>query len=159
MNDNRKKDNKHLIIRNSTAEFLIFASQAKEKGIEVRYEGETIWLSQKLMAKLFDTSTDNIGLHLKNIYSELELDDKATSEDFSVVQQEGKFLDFDDRKILQDAGSISAKIAKEHAENEFEKFRGGQDREFLSDFDREIVKNYLNLKLVESSNLNIKRVC
>jgi hypothetical protein len=76
-------------IRNSTAEFLIFTQQAGEDGIEVRYEDETIWLSQKLMAKLFDTSADNIGLHLKNIYLELELDEKATAKDFSVVQQEG----------------------------------------------------------------------
>lgn len=43
----------NLIIRNSTAEFLIFSSQAKEKGIEVRYEDENLWLTQKMMAELF----------------------------------------------------------------------------------------------------------
>ena len=77
-------------IRNSTAEFLIFTSQAKEGGIEVRYENGTIWLTQKQIAELFDTSTDNIGLHLKNIYADRELEEKATTEDSSVVQQEGQ---------------------------------------------------------------------
>ena len=81
-------DNK-LQIRNSTAEFLIFAYQSKGDGVEVRVQDGTIWLSQKNMAAIFDTSSDNIGLHLKNIYSEKELSEKSTTEDFSVVQIEG----------------------------------------------------------------------
>ena len=84
-----KKKSQSLTIRNSTAEFLIFTQQTGESGIEVRYENETIWLSQKLMAELFDTSTDNIGQHLKNIYVEGELLEEATAENFSVVQTEG----------------------------------------------------------------------
>jgi hypothetical protein len=76
-------------IRNSTAEFLIFTQQAGEAGIEVRVADETVWLTQKLMAQLFDTSTDNIGLHLKNIFLEGELDEESTTEDSSVVQKEG----------------------------------------------------------------------
>ena len=58
--------------------------------VEVRLEGETLWATQGQMAELFDTSTDNIGLHLKNLYAEAELDEAATTEDFSVVRQEGK---------------------------------------------------------------------
>ncbi|WP_421706398.1 RhuM family protein [Alloalcanivorax xenomutans] len=58
--------------------------------VEVRLEGETLWATQGQMAELFDTSTDNIGLHLKNVYAEAELDEAATTEDFSVVRQEGK---------------------------------------------------------------------
>jgi hypothetical protein len=80
---------KALQIRNSTAEFLIFTKQAGENGIEVRVQDGTIWLSQKLIAVLFDCSTDNISLHLKSIYAEGELSESATTEDFSVVQQEG----------------------------------------------------------------------
>ncbi|MBI4976850.1 MAG: virulence RhuM family protein [Spirochaetes bacterium] len=57
--------------------------------IEVLYANENIWLPQKRMAELFECSTDNISLHLKNIYDEGELDRKATAEDFSVVQKEG----------------------------------------------------------------------
>ncbi|MBR5331127.1 MAG: virulence RhuM family protein [Akkermansia sp.] len=82
--------NKKLHIRNSAAEFLIFTNQAKEDGIEVRVQGETIWLSQKLMSALFDCSTDNISLHLKNIFSEGELDERSTTELFSVVASNGK---------------------------------------------------------------------
>lgn len=81
---------KKLQIRNSTAEFLIFTNQAKEDGIEVRLQGETIWLSQKLMATLFDCSTDNIGLHLKKIFQDGELDENSTTEYFSVVATNGK---------------------------------------------------------------------
>lgn len=81
---------KKLQIRNSTAEFLIFTNQAKEDGIEVRLQGDTIWLSQKLMATLFDCSTDNIGLHLKNIFKEGELEENSVTEDFSVTASDGK---------------------------------------------------------------------
>jgi hypothetical protein len=81
---------KPLQIRNSTAEFLIFTNQAKEGGIEVRVQGEMIWLSQKLMAKLFDCSTDNISLHLKNIFKENELEERSVTEEFSVTATDGK---------------------------------------------------------------------
>ena len=57
--------------------------------VRVIYHNETFWLTQRAMAELFDCSTDNISLHLKNIYKEEELVEEATSEVFSVVQQEG----------------------------------------------------------------------
>ena len=81
---------KPLQIRNSTAEFLIFTKQAGENGIEVRVQDGTIWLSQKLMAALFDCSTDNISLHLKNIFTEGELNEISVTEDFSVTAADGK---------------------------------------------------------------------
>jgi hypothetical protein len=81
--------NKSLQIRNSTAEFLIFTRQAGKNGIEVRIQDGTVWLSQRLIASLFDCSIDNISLHLKNIFAEGELDESSTTEDFSVVQTEG----------------------------------------------------------------------
>ncbi|MDO8552760.1 MAG: virulence RhuM family protein [bacterium] len=58
--------------------------------IEVLYAEENIWLTQKRMAELFNCSTDNISLHLKNIYQENEVDQKSTTEEFSVVQKEGE---------------------------------------------------------------------
>lgn len=76
-------------IRNSTAEFLIFQIEGKEQGVEVYYKDKTVWCTQKAMGTLFDCSTDNIGLHLKNIYDSGELDEKATTEKISVVRQEG----------------------------------------------------------------------
>ena len=81
---------KRFEIRNSTAEFLIFAIEGKEEGIQVMYQNETIWCTQKAMATLFDCSTDNIGLHLKNIYASGKLQKESTTEFFSVVQTEGK---------------------------------------------------------------------
>ena len=53
-------------IRNSTAEFLIFQIEGKGQGIEVYYKDKTVWCTQKAMGMLFDCSTDNVGLHLKN---------------------------------------------------------------------------------------------
>lgn len=77
-------------IRNSTAEFLIFQIEGKEDGVQVMYHNESVWCTQKVMAQLFDCSTDNIGLHLKNIYETGELTQEATTEKFSVVQTEGE---------------------------------------------------------------------
>ena len=79
---------KHLI-RNSTAEFLIFQLENQEQGVEVYYKDENIWATQREMATLFDCSTDNIGLHLKNIYESGELKEEATAEKISVVRHEG----------------------------------------------------------------------
>ena len=77
-------------IRNSTAEFLTFVAAGKEEGIQVLYKNETIWATQKAMATLFDCSTDNISLHLKNIFKTGELIEEATTEKSSVVQMEGE---------------------------------------------------------------------
>jgi len=82
--------NKSLQIRNSTAEFLTFAYQSKGNGVEVRIQEGTIWLSQKNMGFLFDTSSDNIGLHLKNIFKDGELQENSTTEDFSAVATNNK---------------------------------------------------------------------
>ena len=57
--------------------------------LDVRLQDDTVWLSQRQMAELFGCSSDNIGLHLKNIYADGELEESATAEDFSVVRQEG----------------------------------------------------------------------
>ena len=80
---------KDLMIRSSSAEFLIFERQTHNKGIQVRFEAGDLWVTQKAMSELYDCSIDNISLHLKNIYNDLELDKESTSEDFSVVQKEG----------------------------------------------------------------------
>ena len=81
---------KELQIRNSTAEFLIFQAEDKAQGVQVFYKDETIWASQKAIAALFDCSTDNVSLHLKNIFESGELQTEATTEKFSVVQTEGE---------------------------------------------------------------------
>lgn len=75
--------------KNSTAEFLIFTAESGQPRIEVRIEDEMVWLTQKLMAELFDTTPQNITLHLKNIYEEGELKEEVTCKDFLQVQKEG----------------------------------------------------------------------
>ena len=82
-------DEKNLMIRNSTAEFLTFELQSKQDSIEVRYEDETIWLTQRMMSELFDVSTKTINEHLQNIYASGELDREATTRKFRIVQTEG----------------------------------------------------------------------
>jgi prophage maintenance system killer protein len=72
------------------SEIIIYEDADGQSAVQVRLDGETVWLTQKQMADLFESSTDNIGLHLKNIYAEGELSEPATAEDYSVVQKEGK---------------------------------------------------------------------
>lgn len=61
------------LIRNSTVEFLMFTLWVGEESIEVKVEGETVWLTQTLMAELFGKSVSTINEHIKNIYAEQEL--------------------------------------------------------------------------------------
>lgn len=86
----KKKSPNSVRLRNSTAEFLTFAYQTGGDGVEVRVENGTIWLSQKNMGELFMTSSDNIGLHLKNIFKEGELIAALVTEEFSVTATDGK---------------------------------------------------------------------
>ena len=72
------------------SEVVIYQNERSQIQVSVRLDGETVWLTQRQMAELFDTSADNISLHLKNIFSEGELGEPATAEDFSVVQTEGR---------------------------------------------------------------------
>jgi hypothetical protein len=169
MNDDKK------LIRNSTAEFLIFTGQAGEQSIEALYEDETVWLLQKLMAALFDVDVRTVNEHLKNVYEQGEVTPEATIRKFRIVQTEGKrevvrnvdfynldaiisvgyrvnsvratqfrqwatrvLREFAIKGYVLDNGKITAQIAKDFAEGEFEKYRIMQDRLFESDFDKVI---------------------
>ena len=81
---------KKMQIRNSTTDFLVFTKQNSEDSIEFRVHDEDVWLTQKSMAQLFDCSTDNIGLHLKNIFASGELDAEAVTEESSATASDGK---------------------------------------------------------------------
>ena len=78
------------LIRNSTAEFLIFTGQAGEQSIEARYEDQAIWLSQKLMAELFSVDVRTISEHLKNIFASEELAAEAVIRKFRITASDGK---------------------------------------------------------------------
>ena len=80
---------KQLQIRNSTAEFLIFTGQAGENSIEVRVEGETVWLTQRLIAELFAVTIPTINEHMTKLFESGEISREATIRNFLIVQQEG----------------------------------------------------------------------
>lgn len=73
-----------------SGEILLYSYEGTKEYIDVYFKDETFWLTQSAMAELFDCSSDNISLHLKNIYEDDELQREATTEKFSVVRQEGK---------------------------------------------------------------------
>jgi len=78
-------DSSQMIVSN----FVIFKTNTAKVNIDVFFQDETLWLTQKNMAELFETTPQNITLHLKNIYNEKELDEKATCKDYLQVQKEG----------------------------------------------------------------------
>jgi hypothetical protein len=85
-----KKKDRTKLVRNSTAEFLIFTSQAGETSIEVRYEDQTIWLTQKMMAKLFDVTVPTVNAHLKKVFESGELSPDSVIRRFLITAADGK---------------------------------------------------------------------
>lgn len=85
-------ENKELMpIRSSAAEYLTFVAATGDQGnsVEMRYEDENIWLTQKMMATLYDVEVPTINAHIKKIYEDAELSEAATIRKFLIVQQEG----------------------------------------------------------------------
>lgn len=74
----------------NNSDIKIYQSKDGQTEVQVKFENETVWLSQKQMSQLFDKDTDTVGLHLRNIYTSGELDEISTTEESSVVQLEGK---------------------------------------------------------------------
>ena len=122
-------------------QIAFYQSQDGSVNIEVLYAEENIWLTQKKMAELFDCSADNISLHLKNIYNEKELDQSSTTEDFSVVQEEGE------RKVKRKTlfYSLEAVIAVGYRVNSE---RGTEFRQWATG----ILKNYIHKGYALDSN-------
>ena len=85
--DNRKKADK--LTRSSAAEYLTYVAAAGENGVELRYEDENIWLTQKMLSVLYGVSTSAINQHIKKIYEDKELEEKSTIKNFLIVQDEG----------------------------------------------------------------------
>ncbi|MGM9850192.1 MAG: virulence RhuM family protein [Bacilli bacterium] len=76
-------------IRSSAAEFLTYIAASGEQGIEIRYEDENVWLTQKMMAKLYDVDIRTINEHIQKIFSDFELLEESTIRNFRIVQKEG----------------------------------------------------------------------
>ena len=73
-----------------SGQVVVYEVEGGEARVDVRLDRETVWLTQRQMADLFETSPDNVSVHLKNVFSSRELDRAATTEDFSVVRTEGR---------------------------------------------------------------------
>ena len=83
-------EERELLIKSGDAEFLTFEKNGSDDSINVRYEDETLWLTQKSMAALFDVSVPTINEHLKNVFSEKELDEVSVIRNFRITASDGK---------------------------------------------------------------------
>lgn len=88
--NNRKKKNE-ITIRLSAAEYLTYVAAVGDDkdSIEVRYEDENIWLTQKMLATVYGVELNTINYHIKKIYEDNELDEDSTIRNFRIVQKEG----------------------------------------------------------------------
>ena len=86
-----RNDKQEQAIRSSAAEYLTFVAATGDstESMEMRYEDENIWLTQKMMATLYDVDVRTINEHIKKIYSDSELEEDATIRNFRIVQTEG----------------------------------------------------------------------
>ena len=113
----KKKD--EITIRSSAAEYLTYVASVgnQQDNIEVRYEDENIWLTQKMMATLYDVGLPTINEHIKKIYADSELDEAATIRNFRIVQTEGSRQVTRDTKHynLQMIISVGFKVNSERA--------------------------------------------
>ena len=101
-----KKKNDEITIRSSAAEYLTYVASVgdQQDSIEMRYEDENIWLTQKMMATLYDVDVRTINEHIKNIYSDSELEEDATIRNFRIVQTEGS------RQVTRDTKHYSLQM-------------------------------------------------
>ena len=100
----KKKD--EITIRSSAAEYLTYVASVgdQQDGIEMRYEDENIWLTQKMMATLYDVDVRTINEHIKKIYSDSELEEDSTIRNFRIVQTEGS------RQVTRDTKHYSLQM-------------------------------------------------
>lgn len=116
----------------NNSQIIIYQTENGETKLDVRFQDETVWLSQKLMAELFQTSIPNINIHLKNVYSEGELEENSTIKEILIVQKEGT------RKVkrkqvfynLDAIISVGYRI-KSHVATKFRQWATNQLREYI----------------------------
>ncbi len=116
----------------NTSQFIIYQSEDGKIRLDVRFMEQTVWLTQALMAQLFNTTPENILMHLKNIYNEGELNQIATTKDFLVVRKEG------DRAVkrhlqhynLDAIISVGYRV-QSHSATRFRQWATGQLKEFI----------------------------
>lgn len=161
---NCKKKNDKITIRSSAAEYLTYVASVgdQQNSIEMRYEDENIWLTQKMMATLYDVSLPTINAHIKKIYADSELEESATIRNFLIVQTE------DSRKItrntkhynLQMIIAVGFKVNNERAV-QFRKWANGIVKDYTIKgwvMDDERLKNGGSVLTVEYFDRLLKQI-
>ncbi len=156
-----------------SSEFLLYQTEDGHARVHVRLDGDTVWLTQATLAELYQTTPQNITLHINAIYDEGELDETATCKDYLQVRQEGTrrvqrrlkrrpmymadwiaklddFLRLSDRELLTHPGKISHEAAAERAACEFDRFEA-QRRALPSPVERHFDAAVHEVKLLEKA--------
>ncbi len=150
---NKKKKNE---LEFSKGQILIYKTDDGQVKLQVRLEDETVWLTQQLIADLFQTTVPNISMHIRNVYEEGELTSEATVKEFLTVRQEGKrqvkrLLEYYNLDMIISVGyrvkSHGTAIKKAH--EEYEKFRI-QQLEQPTEVEKHFIEVEKELKLLES---------
>ena len=169
----------------TSSQIILYQTENGSSRIEVRLENETVWLSQRLMAELFQVTVPTINEHIKNIFNEQELQENSVIRKFRITAADGKlnlivsqyldfaelqaraskpmymadwkakldaFLSLNDRDILTDAGRVSAQMAKELADSEFEKYNAWKHRIEADTADDEVNKVNKSIAQKERDN-------
>jgi len=119
-------------MQENNSQIIIYQTESGETKLDVRFQDETVWLTQKLMAELFQTSVPNINMHLKNIFEEGELEEKVTIKDFLIVQKEGS-REVKRKKVFYNLDaiiSVGYRI-KSHVATKFRQWATKHIREFI----------------------------
>lgn len=126
---------------------ILYQDENGLTNVSVRFTDENLWLTQKQIAEIYDTSRPNITMHIKNILNEGELDELSVCKDFLLTAADGKnykTMHYCLDMMLQGSGRISHQEAIEKAEEEFAIYREREMKQLESDFDR-AVKEFAKL--------------
>lgn len=119
-------------MQENNSQIIIYQTENGETKLDVRFQNETVWLTQKLMAELFQTSVPNINIHLKNIFEEGELEENRTIKDFLIVQKEGN-REVKRKQVFYNLDaiiSVGYRI-KSNVATKFRQWATGQLREYI----------------------------
>lgn len=119
-------------MQENNSQIIIYQTESGEIKLDVRFQDETVWLSQKLMAELFQSTVPNINMHLKNIFEEEELEESRTIKDFLIVQKEGN-REVKRKQVFYNLDaiiSVGYRI-KSHVATKFRQWATNQLREYI----------------------------
>jgi len=160
----------------NNSQIILYQTDEGKTRVEVKMDGETVWLTQDQMAELFEKGRSTVAEHILNVFNEGELEEISVCREFRRTGSDGKeyqvkhynldviisveramtmndwigkldnFLKLSEKDILTNAGQISAEQAEQIADTEYEKYRASESKKMISDFDREIKKIEDSLK-------------